>query len=139
VVQLEPEDAAEGARWFEATAWQGGGLRSAPMEKVADGTYRGTEPLPLYGRWKSMIRLHRGQCDMVSMWVYAPADPQIGKSEVAATSGVRREFVHEQHVHRREERTDVPRWMWNAGYGMLAVVGALELVDFVTRPGAAAV
>jgi hypothetical protein len=30
-------------------------------------------------------------------------------------------------VLRREERTDVPQWMWNAGYGVLAVVGALEI------------
>jgi hypothetical protein len=127
VVQLEPEDAAEGARWFEATAWQGGGFRHGRMQKVADGTYRSTVPLPLYGEWKSMVRLHRGQRDMVSMWVYAPADPRIGKSEVAPVSGVRREFLHEQQVLRREERTDVPRWMWNAGYGLLAVVGALEI------------
>lgn len=127
IVQLEPKDAADGARWFEATAWQGGGLRSGPMEKVADGTYRSTVALPLYGKWKSMIRLHRGQRDLVSMWVYAPADPEIGTSEVAAVSGVRRDFVHEQQVLRREERTDVPGWMWNAGYGVLAVVGALEI------------
>lgn len=137
-VQLEPEDATDDARWFEATAWQGGGFRSAPMEKVADGTYRSTEPLPLYGRWKSMVRLHRGQRDLVAMWVYAPADPQLGKPEVTATSGVRREFVHEQLVLRREERTDVPAWMWNAGYALLGVIGALELAGIAWLLGRAA-
>lgn len=126
-VRLEPAGAAEGARWFEATSWQGGGLITTRMEKVADGTYRSTEPLPLYGKWKSMIRLHSGQRDMVAMWVYAPADAQLGKPEVPAVSDVRRDFTGEQQVLRREERTDVPGWMWNAGYGLLAVVATLEI------------
>jgi hypothetical protein len=44
-----------------------------------------------------------------------------------AVSDVRRDFVHEQQILRREERADVPSWMWNSGYALLAVVGALEV------------
>ncbi len=126
-VRLDPAGAVDGARWFEALAWQGGGRVLAPMEKVSDGVYRSTQPLPLYGAWKSLVRLHRGQRDLVAMWVYAPADPQIGEPEMSAVSGVRRDFIEEQKVLRREERDDVPGWMWNAGYGLLAVVGGLEV------------
>src|SRR6266508_2806007 len=72
-VRLDPAGAVDGARWFEALAWQGG------------------EP------------------------------------EMSAVSGVRRDFIEEQKVLRREERDDVPGWMWNAGYGLLAVVGGLEV------------
>lgn len=137
-VRLEPYDAAEGARWFEATAWQGGGLVVSPMAKVSDGVYRTTEPLPLSGEWKSMIRLHRGQRDMVSVWVYAPDDAQLGKSGVLAVSGERREFLPEQQVLRREERTDVPPWAWNTGYAVLAMVGALEVAAIIWLIGRAA-
>jgi hypothetical protein len=126
-MKLQPADAAEGARWFEATAWQGGGLITARMDKVADGTYRSREPLPMYGRWKSMIRLHQGQRDLVASWIYAPEDLKIEKPAIQVSNGQTVEFINEQQVLRREERTDVPRWMWNGGYGLLAVVGSLEI------------
>ncbi|TDD17669.1 hypothetical protein E1218_27465 [Kribbella turkmenica] len=134
-VKLQPGDAAEEARWFEAMAWQGGGFLTHRMEKVAGGTYRSADPLPMYGRWKSMIRLHQGQRDLVSMWVYAPEDAGIGKPAVQVSDGQTVGFVDEQQVLRREERTDVPRWMWNGGYALLGVVGLLELAGIAWLVG----
>ncbi|MEU8222142.1 hypothetical protein [Kribbella sp. NPDC048915] len=134
-VTLTPADAAAGARWFEALAWQGGGLEYHRMEKVADGTYRSPEPVPMYGKWKSMIRLHQGQRDLVASWVYAPEDAELGKPAVQVSDGQTVQFVHEQQVLRREERTDVPRWMWNAGYALLAVVGLLEVAGIIWLVG----
>ncbi|MGW6276668.1 hypothetical protein [Kribbella sp. NPDC055071] len=127
-VTLQPQDAADGARWFEAMAWQGGGRILHPMVKVADGTYRSADPLPMYGKWKSMIRLHQGQRDLVAMWVYAPEDAAIEKPAIQVSNGQSVEFLDEQQVLRREERNDVPRWMWNGGYALLGVVGLLEIV-----------
>ncbi|GAA1614598.1 hypothetical protein GCM10009789_80900 [Kribbella sancticallisti] len=127
-VKLQPGDAGEGARWFEAMSWQGGGFVTHRMEKVADGVYRSADPLPMYGKWKSMVRLHQGQRDMVAMWVYAPEDAAIQKPAIQVSDGQTVNFISEQEVLRREERTDVPRWMWNGGYALLAVVGALELL-----------
>jgi hypothetical protein len=127
-VTLQPQDAAEGARWFEAMAWQGGGRILHPMVKVADGTYRSADPLPMYGKWKSMIRLHQGQRDLVAMWVYAPEDAAIEKPAIQVSNGQTVEFLNEQQVLRREERNDVPRWMWNGGYALLGVVGLLEII-----------
>jgi hypothetical protein len=134
-VKLRPADAAAGARWFEAMAWQGGGLMTHRMQKVADGTYRSAQPLPMYGKWKSMIRLHQGQRDMVASWVYAPEDLAIEKPAIQVSDGQTVEFISEQQVLRREERTDVPRWMWNGGYGLLAVVGSLEIVGIAWLVG----
>ncbi|HET6738827.1 MAG TPA: hypothetical protein VFH76_07835 [Kribbella sp.] len=127
-ITLTPGDAADGARWFEALAWQGGGLEYHPMDKVADGTYRSRDALPMYGKWKSMVRLHQGQRDMVAAWVYAPEDAAIEKPAIQVSNGQQVDFVNEQQVLRREERTDVPRWMWNGGYALLAVVGLLEVL-----------
>lgn len=134
-VKLTPADAAEDARWFEAMAWQGGGLKTFRMEKVADGIYKSTDPLPMYGKWKSMVRLHQGQRDMVAMWVYAPEDAAIQKPAVQASDGQTVTFIGEQEVLRREERTDVPRWMWNGGYALLAVVGSLEIIGIAWLVG----
>ncbi|ADB30865.1 hypothetical protein Kfla_1770 [Kribbella flavida DSM 17836] len=134
-VKLDPVDAAVGARWFEAMAWQGGGFETHPLQKIADGTYRSIDPLPLYGKWKSMIRLHQGQRDLVSAWVYAPEDAAIQKPAIQVSDGQVVEFVSEQLVLRREERTDVPRWMWNGGYALLAVVGALEILGIAWLVG----
>ena len=134
-VKLQPADAAEGARWFEAMAWQGGGMVTYRMEKVADGIYRSTDPLPMYGKWKSMVRLHQGQRDMVAMWIYAPEDAAIQKPAVQVSDGQTVNFISEQEVLRREERTDVPRWMWNGGYALLAVVGSLEILGIAWLVG----
>lgn len=134
-VRLQPADAADDARWFEALAWQGGGMRLGHLQKVADGTYRSTEPLPMYGRWKSMVRLHRGQRDLVAMWVYAPEDAEIAKPAVQVSDGQTVDFIGEQEVLRREERTDVPRWMWNGGYALLGVVGLLEITGIAWLVG----
>lgn len=129
-VRLQPADAADGARWFEATAWQGGGLVTGPMVETSEGVYRSSVPLPIDGKWKAMLRLHQGQRDMVAVMVYAPADAEIGKSAIPAVDGDR-EFVHEQQVLRREERTDVPSWLWNSGYLLLALAGSLEVAGIV--------
>jgi hypothetical protein len=134
-VKLDPADAADGARWFQSLAWQGGGSMTHPMEKIAEGTYRSTEPLPMYGKWKSMVRLHQGQRNLVAMWVYAPEDAKIERPAVQVSDGQQVEFIGEQQVLRREERTDVPRWMWNGGYALLAVVGSLEIVGIAWLVG----
>jgi hypothetical protein len=134
-VKLDPATAADDARWFEALAWQGGGLVLHPMTKVADGTYRSTDALPMYGNWKSMVRLHQGQRDLVALWVYAPEDAAIEKPAVQVSNGQTVEFVNEQQILRREEKSDVPRWMWNAGYALLAVVGLLEIIGIAWLVG----
>ncbi|TCO47151.1 hypothetical protein EV646_106391 [Kribbella antiqua] len=134
-VKLQPADAAGGARWFEAMAWQGGGFVTHRMVKVADGTYRSADALPMYGKWKSMIRLHQGQRDLKAMWVYAPEDPAIERPAVQVSDGQTMDFINEQQVLRREERTDVPRWMWNGGYALLGVVGLLELAGIAWLVG----
>ena len=52
--------AAEDAKWLTTTAWQGGGLVVDRLQRVREGVYRTTQPIPVYGDWKAMFRLHRG-------------------------------------------------------------------------------
>ncbi|GAA1687833.1 hypothetical protein GCM10009745_35830 [Kribbella yunnanensis] len=134
-VKLDPATAADDARWFEALSWQGGGRILHPMKKVAEGTYRSEDAVPMYGKWKSMIRLHTGQRDLKAMWVYAPEDAAIEKPAIQVSDGETVAFINEQHTLRREERTDVPRWMWNGGYALLGVVGLLEIAGIAWLVG----
>jgi hypothetical protein len=80
---LDPPDAAEDARWFEALSWQGQGRLQQPMIRSTDGTYTTERPVPVTGDWKTFIRLHRGN-ELMALPVYLPADPEVGATEIPA-------------------------------------------------------
>lgn len=81
---LTPADAADDARWFQATAWQGGGLVVVDMVATDEpGVWRSDRPVPVTGHWKTLLRLHRGG-EMMAAPVWFPADPDIGEGEVPA-------------------------------------------------------
>ena len=99
-VTLDPPDAADDARWFQASNWQGGTLLLAEMEEVGPGTYRSEEPVIITGKGKTLVRLHRND-EMMAIPVRLPADPEIGKPEIPAVDR-RTEFVSEQRFLMRE-------------------------------------
>lgn len=106
-VQLTPADAGEGARWFDVTAWQGGGLVVDPLERIAPGAYRTTEPIPAYGNWKTMIRLHKGN-SLTAAPIYLPLDAAIPAPEVPAKASFSRPFVDETQILQREKTGGSP-------------------------------
>jgi hypothetical protein len=99
-VHLDPPDAAQNARWFQAIAWQGGGLRVVGLHATAPGTYVSDGPLPVGGKWKTMLRLHTGAV-MMSAPIFLPADPEIGATEIPAVSRTIA-FADEQQYLMRE-------------------------------------
>jgi hypothetical protein len=125
-VEVDPGTVAD-AYWFEALAWQGGGAVHGELEQVAPGRFRTDEPMPLSGSWKTLVRLHTPLHSLVAAPVYLPADPAIPAPEVPAVAGAR-ELVEESHILRREEKPNVPGWLWGTAY---AVVGGLFLLLFV--------
>ncbi len=82
-IRLDPPDAAKDARWFEAMAWQFGGLIVEPMREVAPGVFRSSRPMPIAGSAKTLVRFHRG-AEMGAVPVHFPADPEIGASAIPA-------------------------------------------------------
>ena len=118
-VTLDPPDAAEGAQWFNATAWQGQEGRSVVTDlvQVAPGTYRTQEPIPVYGSWKTTLRLHQGNA-VQGVGVYFPADPAIPVGATPAQPRFTREFVRDVELLQREQKPGVP--------------GALVLLAYVT-------
>ncbi len=106
-VRLAPRDAAEDARWFDVTAWQGGGLVVDPLERVGPGAYRTTEPIPVGGNWKTMIRLHSGS-SLTAAPIFLPLDAAIPAPEVPARASFTRPFVDETQLLQREKTGGSP-------------------------------
>jgi hypothetical protein len=125
-VTLDPPNAAKDAEWFNLTAWQGGRSLVEPLEEVAPGRYRTTEPVPLYAGWKSLIRLHTGR-ELSVVPVYMPADAAIPAKAIPATPRFVREFVAEPKVLLREQ-TGGGGAIWLLAYAVVASIALGLLV-----------
>jgi hypothetical protein len=125
-VRFDPPGVARHADWLTTISWQGRGrLVVRRLREVAGGVYRTEAPIPVYGSWKTNIRLHRGNV-MASVPVYLPADPAIPAAGVAAASRFQRAFIGDRVLLQRERKRDVPAWLWGtAGAIVLAFASAL--------------
>jgi hypothetical protein len=113
-VTMHPRNAADGATWLTATAWQGGGrLVVEHLREVAPGVFKTTKPVPLYGEWKTMIRLHKGNA-ILGLPLYAPADPAIPVPGVAAPARFERPFFSDHELLQRESKTREAWITWGA-------------------------
>jgi hypothetical protein len=107
-VRLSPPDAAADAKWFDVTSWQGGGLVVDQLKQVGPGLYRTTEPIPVYGNWKSMIRLHEGN-SLTALPIYLPRDAAIPVGETPAPAHpFTRAFGSERKLLQREQKGGSP-------------------------------
>jgi len=104
---VRPPDAAEGANWFDVTAWQGGGLVVDPLLRTGPGRYRSTEPIPVDGNWKAMVRLHEGR-SLTALPIFLPRDPGIPVGEIAAPASFTRSFGDEHELLQREQTGGSP-------------------------------
>jgi len=128
--KLDPPQAADNATWFTATSWQGGtgvfqsqivGQWVVPMRKVGDGVYRSTRPVPVYGKWKTLLRLATVS-SLQAVPIYLPADPAIPAPAVTAPAHFTRGFVADKKILQREAvggSLDLQR----AAYAALALIG----------------
>jgi hypothetical protein len=141
-VTVIPRDAAEDAEWFDVTAWQGGGLVVDPLQKVGPGRYRTSEPIPVYGEWKTMIRLHSGS-SLTGSPIYLPRDAAIPAPEVPARAAFTRSFVDETQLLQREKTGGSPALVAVAyaavagiALSLLALLAwSLHRLAFPLRPG----
>jgi hypothetical protein len=91
--------------------WQGGGSYENRLVRSADGSWHTTQPVPLDGKWKTMVRLQKGRT-MLSVPVrYAP-DPAIGFAGYPARPQVTRPMVADVSIMQLERRKDAPMWAW---------------------------
>ena len=124
-VVVTPREAAEDAEWLTATAWQGGGLVVDRLEEAGPGRWRTTEPIPVHGNWKALIRLHSGKSLTVAP-VFLPKDPAIPAKEVPAQARFERKFVADHIVLQREQKSTSPA-LTGLAYGIVIAI-ALSLL-----------
>ncbi len=127
-VAFDPRDAADDAEWLTATAWQGDGLVVDRLERVGPGRYRTTEPIPVHGNWKALIRLHNGN-SLTTLPIFMPSDKAIPAKEIPATARFERAFVPDHEVLQREQKSAAPAL---TGIAYAVVVGvALSLLGLL--------
>jgi hypothetical protein len=129
-VRLDPPQAADNATWFNLTSWQGGngvfrsqivGQWVVPMRKVGDGVYQSTRPVPVYGKWKTLLRLATVS-SLQALPVYMPADPAIPAKAVPAAAHFTRAFVADKKVLQREA-VGGSNTLQRIAYALLGLIG----------------
>ncbi|MGY2004624.1 hypothetical protein [Blastococcus sp. SYSU DS1024] len=100
-VRLEPADFPDDPAWVQITAWQGDGLVVTPLERTGEGEYRTTEPVPLHGTWKTLLRVHDGRV-LTAFPIYLPRDEAIPADEIPAEDGMTRSAIPEIDILQRE-------------------------------------
>jgi hypothetical protein len=148
--QLDPPQAADHATWFTVTSWQGGsgvwhgqivGQWVVPMHHVGPGLYRSAIAVPVYGKWKTLLRLGTVG-SLQAMPIYLPADPAIPAKGVSAPASFTRAFVPDKKILQREAVGGSVN-LQRAAYAALGLVGivwvagmafGLRRLDRVTAP-----
>jgi hypothetical protein len=121
-VRVNPPSTAKDAHWFDATAWQGGGSVVSKLEPTGrPGEYRTAKPLPVYGQWKSTIRLEKDD----HVWgaaVYFPSDPAIPAPAVPAKQQFTRPFEQDKKLLQREQKAGTSGILTTIAYTVVLIV-----------------
>ncbi|UXA13388.1 hypothetical protein KXD97_06075 [Mycobacterium sp. SMC-8] len=119
-VRFNPPDVvSDDPNWVAVLGWQGGlanerGQFIDPLEKVGPGHYVSTQPMPVSGTWKTLLRVHDGRT-LTAVPIYLAGDPGIGAEEVPAEAQFTRPFVSEITILQRERSPDIPASLWLIG------------------------
>jgi hypothetical protein len=110
------------AYWLDAISWQGGDkLVLDELHQTAPGVWETTEPLPVYGTWKTLIRLHRDNV-LAGVPIYMPEDTAIPAKPIPATASFDRPFIDETQILQREQKGDVAGYLVALAYGIVASI-----------------
>jgi hypothetical protein len=126
-IKISPPSAAKDREWLTMTAWQGGGLQVDRLKQIGPSTWRTTQPVPAYGKWKSMLRLENGR-GVRAVPVYLPADPAIPAKGVPATAHFTRPFVRDKKILQREAVGGAV-WLATPAYLLLLAIAAVWLIS----------
>jgi hypothetical protein len=135
-VQINPPDLA-GAHpdWVTVLAWQGRmqnhrGLVIDRLKNVGPGHYVSTEPLPVWGSWKTLLRVQNGRT-LAAVPIWAPADDAIPVPEIPVLNNGTRPFAFEVSILQRERDPNVPAWLFTAG-GIVVLFFTLSVITALT-------
>jgi hypothetical protein len=129
-MRLEPRDSVKDPEFMNVTGWQGGGSVVDPLERVGPGVYRTTKPIPVYGGWKSTLRIQQGDA-LVSMPLFMPKDEAIPAPEVPAQASFTRAFQSDKSVLQREAKKGVSPALTTVAYLTVLAI-ALSLIALIS-------
>ncbi|OBJ68694.1 hypothetical protein A5653_26355 [Mycobacterium colombiense] len=135
-VQLLPADmVSDHPDWLTILSWQGRmnndrGLVIDRLAKVGPGHYRSTQPVPVWGDWKTLLRVQDGRT-MTAVPIWEPADAAIPAPEVPALPSSTRPFVLEVTILQRERDQGAPAWLFTAG-GIVVLFLTLTVIAGLT-------
>jgi hypothetical protein len=138
-VRINPPDlVSDNPEWVSILSWQGGlanerGLVIDRLERVGPGHYRSTQPVPIWGAWKTLLRVQDGTT-MAGVPIYLPADPGINAQAVPAELTSTRPFVPEITILQRERNLNHPTWLFAAA-GVVVLICTLILIAALTWGG----
>jgi hypothetical protein len=125
-VTLDPRTAADHSKWVTVTAWQGRGkLVVNRLKKLSEGVYETTQPIPVHGDWKALLRVHKGD-SILGAPIYLPEDKAIpGAHLVRAQTSMTRPITSDHKILQRESKSAsgiLPKFAYG---GVLAIALAL--------------
>jgi hypothetical protein len=129
-IRFDPAGAASDPAWLNVTDWQGGGLVVDKLTRRPNGSYQTTQPIPVYGEWKTTIRLHRAH-EILGLPIHMPTDPEIPWAPgVAAKHHFTRSFVNDHQLLQREQKPGVASWLRTAApvFVLVFSLGFLSLL-----------
>ena len=135
-VQINPPDlVSDHPDWLTILSWQGKmqndrGLQIDRLKKVGPGHYVSTQPIPVWGEWKTLLRVQDGRT-LTAVPIWAPADEAIPVPEIPAQATSTRPFVLEVTILQRERDPGVPAWLFTAG-GIVVLVFTLIVITALT-------
>jgi hypothetical protein len=135
-VQITPPNlVSDHPDWLTILSWQGRmwndrGLEIDHLKKVGPGHYVSTQPIPVWGEWKTLLRVQDGRM-MTAVPIWAPADDAIPVPEIPAKAVSTRPFVLEVSILQRERDPSVPAWLFTAG-GIVVLCFTLTVITALT-------
>jgi hypothetical protein len=118
---------AERAQLRQVLAWQGGNRVSRQLDEIAPGVYRTDGPVPLYGDYKTNLRLQSGR-SFVALPLHLPREPSVPTPGVVRSERFTATFVSDVAAMQTERKDYVPGWLWTpSALLMLAFCGLFVL------------
>ncbi|MDT5146964.1 MAG: hypothetical protein QOC58_1609 [Mycobacterium sp.] len=135
-VQINPPTlVSDHPDWLTILSWQGRmwndrGLEIDHLKKVGPGHYVSTQPIPVWGEWKTLLRVQDGRT-MTAVPLWAPADSAIPVPEIPVQAVSTKPFVLEVSILQRERDPSVPAWLFTAG-GVVVLLFTLTVITALT-------
>ncbi|KLO41416.1 hypothetical protein ABW17_14355 [Mycobacterium nebraskense] len=125
--------------WVTILSWQGRmenhrGLVIDRLDKVGPGHYRSTQPIPVWGSWKSLLRVQDGYT-MTAVPIYEPADDAIPAAEVPALASSTRPFVQEVTILQRERDQNALAWLFTSGSIVVLILTLMVIAGLTWGAG----